>query len=110
LANLNQSVFVIFLRILYMITNPGKADLIADEHQAPGSSAGAHGWSRRGGQASKAAAAEVEAAVAATDAGGMASLFRGLSSSATFNTVTGTALLSAQVDRHASCRELLESH
>ena len=86
---------------------------MADEHQAPGSSAGAHGCRSSGGQARSAAAAEADveaAAVAATDAGGMASSFRGLSSSATFPTVTSTALLSAQVDRHASCRELLESH
>lgn len=45
------------------LTNPGKADLIADEHQAPGSNAGAQGCRRRGGQARKAAAAACEAGV-----------------------------------------------
>lgn len=40
-----------------MKTNPGSADLMAEVHQAPGSRAGAHGCSSRGGQARKAAAA-----------------------------------------------------
>ncbi|EFA02773.1 hypothetical protein TcasGA2_TC008508 [Tribolium castaneum] len=63
----------------------GRADLIAEEHQAPGRRAGAHGCSSSGGQASSAAvvaAAEEVVEAACADAGGMASSL-GLSSSAT---------------------------
>lgn len=57
-------------------TNPGSADLIAEEHQAPGRRAGAHGWSSSGGHAKKAAAAvdadvEVGAGTSGADAGGI---------------------------------------
>lgn len=41
------------------VTNPGRADLRAGLHQAPGRRAGAHGCRSSGGHARKAAAADV---------------------------------------------------
>lgn len=111
-------------------TNPGKADLIAEEHHAPGSKAGAQGCSKRGGQARKAAAAvvAVELPPVVTPAPGpdaAGGIFPSSSplgdfslSSATFNSLflcTHThrhfdEQLDSQVEWHANAKKLLERH
>lgn len=69
----------------------------AEEHQAPGSKAGAHGCSKRGGQAKKGAAAAAAATGDMLDVGGVSTDFPagwGFSfSSATFVTVPNPYVL-----------------
>lgn len=69
---------------------PGNADRMAGEHHAPGSKADAHGCSSKGGQCSRAAAADVDDGTVTLAGGIFTPSIRGFSLSATFQKLSTT--------------------